>query len=162
MAKVKLTGRCGCGAVRYELSNLPLITHCCHCTDCQRQSGSAFAVNALIEAGEVHVNSGALDTIELPTDSGHPHDVYNCTECGGTLWSDYGRRGYLIYVRAGTLDAPHPVNPDVHIHTRSKRDWVQLPQGVPAFEKFYSMGDVWSKQAQARRQAASDKSKAQQ
>jgi hypothetical protein len=63
-------GGCACGHVRYEMTSLPLIVHCCHCTWCQRQNGSAFAVNALIEADRVHLAKGEVVDIEVPSPSG--------------------------------------------------------------------------------------------
>ena len=81
-------GGCACGAVRYRLTSAPMFTHCCHCRDCQRQTGSAFAVNALIEADRVVVQVGAPEPYILPTDSGEPHRVHRCPECRTTLWSE--------------------------------------------------------------------------
>lgn len=157
---VALRGGCACGEVRYVLEGPPLIVHCCHCRDCQRQLGSAFAVNAVIEASRVTVLSGDLETVSMPTDSGRPHDIIRCAKCHTPLWSDYGRRGYLYFVRVGTLDDPDAVPPDVNIYTRSKLNWVQLDPRLPAFEEFYDMKAVWPEEMQARRKAASDAAKA--
>ncbi|WP_210208743.1 GFA family protein, partial [Rhodoplanes roseus] len=77
--------------------------------------------------------------ITLPTASGLPHDVYRCPNCQIALWSDYGRRGVLSFLRVGTLDAPHVFVPDVHIYTRSKVPWLELPANVPAFEEYYDL-----------------------
>ena len=95
-----LQGGCACGAVRYRLKSGPMFVHCCHCSDCQRQVGSAFVVNALIETDRVEVLSGETTCFTMPTDSGRPHDVYRCSVCGTTLWSDYGRRKVLTFLRA--------------------------------------------------------------
>ena len=150
-------GGCACGAVRYRLISRPMIVHCCHCLDCQKQTGGAFAVNALIETDRIEMLAGAPVAISMPTDSGRPHDIHRCAACEVAVWSDYGRRPYLRFVRATTLDDPHALSPDVHIFTRSKMPWVGLPADVPAFEIFYAkMEDVWSAEALARRQAASE------
>jgi hypothetical protein len=151
------TGGCACGAVRYALKSRPMITHCCHCKDCQRQTGSAFVINALIETDRIEVEKGEIAPSRMPTDSGRVHDVYRCTGCGTALWSDYGGRPYLRFVRVGTLDAPEEVPPDVHIFTRSKLPWVGLPADAHAHEIFYAkMEDEWSAEALARRKAASE------
>lgn len=155
----QLTGGCACGKVRYELASLPMFTHCCHCLECQRQSGSAFAINGLIEAGRIEILSGVPMGTPLPTESGKPHIVYRCPDCQTVVWSDYGAREYLLFLRIGTLDNPQQVSPDVHIFTRSKLDWVHLPEQVPAFDVFYDMKALWPPEALARRQAASDAAK---
>lgn len=150
-----LSGKCSCGAVQYELMSEPMFVHCCHCLDCQRQTGSAFAINALIETDRIHLIAGEIAETQFPTESGRPHLVYRCPHCLTALWSDYGARGYLSFLRAGTLDDPSRIKPDVHIFTRSKLPWVRLPDGVPAFEVFYDMKTLWPRDALDRRQTAS-------
>ena len=71
------------------------------------------------------------------------------------MWSDYGRRPYLRFVRVATLDRPHAIAPDVHIYTRTKVPWVALPADVPACAEFYDMKTLWPAEAQERRRAAS-------
>lgn len=156
----ELTGGCACGAVRYALLSEPMFVHCCHCLDCQRQTGSGFAINALIETDRIRMVSGEPVPVRVPADSGRPHDIYRCPDCQVALWSDYGGRSYLRFVRIGTLDEPHRIAPDVHIFTRSKVAWVTLPPDVPAFEEFYDMKTLWPAEAQARRKAASDAARA--
>src|SRR5262245_58665711 len=129
-----LEGGCSCGAVRYRMTSAPMFVHCCHCRDCQRQTGSAFVLNALIEATRVQLLSGQPARFEQPTDSGRPHGIYRCPTCGTAVWSEYGGRATIRFVRVGTLDDPRALAPDVHIYTRSKQPWVTLPEGVPAFE----------------------------
>jgi hypothetical protein len=148
-----LDGGCACGAVRYRLGSEPMFVHCCHCLDCQRQTGSAFVLNALIETDRVAVLSGAPAPVAVPTDSGRPHEIFRCPTCHTALWSDYGRRGVLRFVRVGTLDDPSALQPDVHIYTRSKLPWVALPAGVPAFEAYYDSAKLWPAASLARRRA---------
>ena len=147
-------GGCACGAVRYRLTSPPMFVHCCHCKDCQRQTGSAFVLNALIETDRIDLLSGKPEPIRVPTDSGRPHDIYRCPKCQIALWSDYGGRPRLRFVRVGTLDEPQAMPPDVHIFTRSKQPWVTLPEGVPAFEVYYDSKSLWPAEALARRNAA--------
>lgn len=148
-----MEGGCACAAVRYRLKSGPMFTHCCHCLDCQRQTGSAFVINALIETHRIEMLSGAPVAVSLPTDSGRPHDVYRCAGCQTALWSDYGRRPALRFVRVGTLDDPTAIAPDVHIFTRSKQPWVGLPPEVPAVEVFYDLEALWPKESLERRKA---------
>src|SRR5258706_10990802 len=148
-----LEGGCACGAVRYRLTSHPMIVHCCHCRDCQRQTGGAFAVNALIETDRIELLGGEPVAISMPTDSGRPHDIYRCPACETAVWSDYGRRRVLRFVRATTLDEPDALPPDVHIFTRSKLPWVGLPPQVPAFDVYYDMAKLWPPESLARRRA---------
>ncbi len=150
-----LAGGCSCGAVRFRLTTAPMFVHCCHCLDCQKQTGSAFAINALIETDRIEMLAGQPEPVSMPTDSGRPHDIYRCPKCKVAVWSDYGRRPYLRFVRVSVLDAPHAIVPDVHIYTRSKVPWVALPAGVPAFAEYYDMKTLWPAEAQERRRAAS-------
>ena len=152
----KLEGGCACGAVRYRLRSAPMITHCCHCLDCQRQTGSAFVINALIETDRIEMLGAAPKPIAMPTDSGRPHDIHRCETCQTALWSDYGRRPYLRFLRAGTLDDPSAIAPDVHIFVRSKLHWIDLPAEARVFDVFYKMEEVWTPEALARRKAASE------
>jgi len=149
-----LEGSCACGAVRYRLGSEPMFVHCCHCRDCQRQTGSAFVLNAIIETDRIALLSGDPRPVSVPTDSGRPHDIYRCPGCQTAMWSDYGRRLGLRFVRIGTLDDPAALAPDVHIFTRSKLPWVVLPDGVPSFEAYYSTKALWPAASLERRRAA--------
>ena len=144
-------GGCACGAVRYKLTQPPLIVNCCHCRDCQRLTGSAFVVNLWIERRFVETDHSRLSSVMLTAGSGKPHEVFRCPGCGTALWSKYhAAPGDTVLLRAGTLDQPETVTPDVHIFTRSKLPWVVLPPGVPAFETFYKLADVWPEQSRER------------
>lgn len=153
-------GGCSCGAVRFKLSSRPMFTHCCHCLDCQKQAGGAFAINALIETARIEMLSGEPRKVEMPSPSGRGHDVYRCAKCDVALWSDYGRRPYLRFVRVSTLDTPHAIEPDAHIFTKSKVPWVRIPEGQRAFDIFYDMKAEWPAESMARRDAASASAKA--
>ena len=139
---VQREGGCACGAVRYRLTSDPLITHCCHCLNCQRQTGSAFVINLLIEADRVELITGDPQPVEVPRDDGSKQRIYRCPDCQVAVYSDYGRPE-VLFVRAGTLDEPSSVAPDVHIFTRSKLGWVTLPESVPAVEVYYDRNELW-------------------
>ena len=152
--ETRLEGGCACGEVRYRLTSRPMIVHCCHCLDCQRQTGGAFVINALIETNRIERLAGDPEPVAMHTDSGGQHDIYRCPTCRVAVWSDYVRRPGLRFVRVGTLDTPSALAPDVHIFTRSKQPWVGLPPEVPAFEIYYKMSEVWSPEALERRRLA--------
>ena len=156
---VSLEGGCSCGAVRYRLTSAPMFVHCCHCLDCQRQTGSAFVINALIETDRIEQLSGEPEAVSMPTDSGRPHDIYRCPKCRIAVWSDYGRRRAIRFLRVGTLEKPSALSPDVHIFTRSKLPWLRLPEGVPAVEVYYDMQKLWPAESLARREAILGKGK---
>jgi hypothetical protein len=147
-----MEGGCACGAVRYRLTAEPLFVHCCHCFSCQRQSGAAFAINILIERDRVEVD-GETHWIDVARDSGGMQRIYRCPSCEVAVFSEY-TRPETWFVRAGTLDDPHAVEPDVHIFTRSKVPWVALPDGARAFDVFYDVRAEWPHESLVRVGAA--------
>ena len=149
-----LEGGCCCGAVRYRLTDSPLIVHACHCRDCARLSGRLFTVNAWIEADAVTLTSGEPRVFALKGGSGKDHEVFFCAACGTQVWSKYhAAPGRTLFVRVGTLDEPERLSPDVHIFTRSKQPWLPLPEDVPSFEAFYDLKTVWPADKRARLRA---------
>ncbi|HXA25382.1 MAG TPA: GFA family protein [Acetobacteraceae bacterium] len=148
-----LEGGCACGRLRYRMRSSPMFVHCCHCKDCQRQTGTGFVLNALIEADLVEVLSGEPRPFTMPTDSGRPHTVFRCPDCGTAVWSEYGGLTALRFVRVGTLDDPQALPPDVHIYVRSKLPWIMLPGDVPAFAAYYDSRKLWPAASLERRKA---------
>jgi hypothetical protein len=146
-------GGCSCGAVRYRLTSDPLFVHCCHCLNCQRQTGSAFVINLLIEADRVELLSGAPVGVDVPRDDGTAQQIVRCPACQVAVYSHYGRPE-IAFVRGGTLDEPSSIGPDVHIYTRSKLPWVQVPEEVPAFDVYYDTRAQWPEASRARLRAA--------
>jgi hypothetical protein len=141
---MNVEGGCACSAARYRLTAVPLIVHACHCRDCQRLTGSAFVTNIWIERKFVEPSGVTPKSFELTAGTGKPHAVFFCERCGTYLWSKYyAAPGDTLLLRAGTLDDPTVVKPDVHIFTRSKVPWLELPKNAPAFETFYDMQQVW-------------------
>lgn len=132
-------GGCACGEVRYRLDDVPFAVHCCHCRSCQRETGSAFALNGLVEADRIAVIAGEPERVETPSESGKGQSIFRCPNCRAALWSHYGGMGEkAAFVRIGTLDDPDAFPPDLHIFTRSKQPWVTLSGDVSAFEVYYS------------------------
>jgi hypothetical protein len=147
-------GGCTCGAVRYRMTSGPLFVHCCHCRWCQRETGTAFALNALIEASRVTVPRGAPEMVETPSNSGKGQRIARCPTCRVAVWSNYGGLGDVVrFVRVGTLDEPDRLPPDIHIYTTSKQPWVVLPPGARAVEQYYKSAEVWPKESLERRAA---------
>jgi hypothetical protein len=146
-------GGCACGSVRYCLTSGPLFVHCCHCLNCQRQTGSAFVINLLIEVDRVQLLAGDPQPVAVPrddgSDDGNKQKIWRCPTCQVAVFSEYNSP-QVWFVRGGTLDDPAAVTPDVHIFTRSKVPWVTLPDSVPAFEVYYDMKALWPAASVAR------------
>ena len=149
-----LEGGCDCGRVRYRLASAPLVVHCCHCRWCQRETGSAFALNAMIESDRVVCLGEPPELVHTPSASGRGQRIARCPQCRIAVWSHYAGAGpVLSFVRVGTLDDPDALPPDIHIFTASKQPWVRLPPAARAVPEYYEREDVWGADALARRQA---------
>ena len=147
-----MQGHCTCGAVRYRLRRKPLFVHCCHCRWCQRETGSAFVINALVEAREVELVAGEPVVVDTPTASGKGQKISRCPHCQVALWSVYSGAGPKFnFVRTGTLDDPDACPPEIHIFTASKQPWVILPAGVPAMAEYYDREQHWPPEMLERR-----------
>lgn len=149
-----LDGGCDCRQVRYRMRTRPLFVNCCHCRWCQRESGAAFALNAMIERDRVDLLAGEPELVDTPSASGKGQLIARCPRCRIALWSHYAGAGRRVaFVRVGTLDEPDHLPPDIHIFTASKQPWVVIPAGVPAVPEYYDAKQYWPAESQARRQA---------
>lgn len=142
-------GGCICRQVRYRMTSKPLIVHCCHCRWCQRETGSAFVINAMIEADRVALLTGEVEIIDTPSHSGNGQRISRCPKCHVAVWSNYSSDA-IHCVRVGTLDEPDCLPPDIHIFTASKQPWVVLPPDTPAVEEYYEASNMWSADSLAR------------
>ena len=150
-------GGCTCGTVRYRLDDDPIFVHGCHCTWCQRQSGSAFAVNAMIETDRVTVLSGKLEEVPIPSPSGRGQSILRCPSCRIAVWSHYAGNGQkLAFVHVGTLDDAGRIAPDIHIYTNTKMPWFTLPADNPAVPGYYRASEVMPLASLARMAALGD------
>ena len=126
-----MKGGCLCGAVRYETNATPMATAICHCTHCQRISGSAFSVNVLVPRDRLSI-SGTPSEYQDQGDSGAPVLRYFCPTCGSSLMSVLGSG--LAAVKAGTLDVASELIPTAQFWTRSAQKWSASIPGLPALE----------------------------
>jgi hypothetical protein len=144
-------GRCACGKVAYRLTGKPLVVHCCHCRWCQRETGSAFVLNAILEHDRVLHTADEPELVATPSESGRGQRIARCPACRVAVWSNYADGGEAIrFVRVGTLEEPDRLPPDIHIYTASRLPWVQLPAGVPAVPAFYDPRQLWPADSLAR------------
>ena len=147
-------GGCTCRQVRYRMTSKPLFVHCCHCRWCQRETGSAFVLNAMIEADRVELLAGQPEMVLTPSASGKGQKIWRCPNCRIAVWSNYPGAGDAVrFVRVGTLDNPDAMPPDIHIFTMSKQPWVVLPEGTPAVPEFYDIKTTWPSESLERRKA---------
>jgi hypothetical protein len=147
-------GGCTCRFVRYRMTTGPMFVHCCHCRWCQRESGSAFALNALIEADRVKLLAGEVEVVDTPSSSGKGQRISRCPRCRIALWSNYAGAGDAVrFVRVGTLDEPDRWPPDIHIYTASKQPWLALSPDTPAVPEYYEAGEYWPTASLERRAA---------
>jgi hypothetical protein len=147
-------GKCTCGYVRYLMTSRPLFVNCCHCTWCQRETGSAFAINAMIEADRVELLSGEPQVVNTPSNSGKGQKVSRCPKCFVAVWSNYSGAGDAVrFVRVGTLLEPGKVPPDIHIFTSTRQPWVILSPDVPAVAEYYDRKKYWPRESLERREA---------
>lgn len=150
-----IEGRCSCGEVHFHMMRMPMFVHCCHCSWCQRESGSAFAVNAMLESSELSIVKGQVEDVKIETLSGGGQTVARCPNCKIALWSYYGAaREKVAFIRVGTLLSPQICPPDIHIFTSTKQPWLTLNDAKPQMEAFYRRSEVWPEESVLRYKAA--------
>ena len=150
-SKCSYEGGCTCGEIRYRLNGSAIFVHCCDCTWCQRETGSAFVINAMIEADRMELLQGQVVAIDTPSPSGKGQKISRCPTCKIALWSNYAGAGDAIhFIRVGTLDNPNSCPPDIHIYTSTKQDWVEIPVGMPTVEEYYRSREYWPEESLAR------------
>jgi hypothetical protein len=153
-----LEGGCTCRQVRYRLTGRPLIVHACHCRWCQRETGTAHALNAMYEADRMEHLGAEPEIVDTPSASGKGQRIARCPVCKVAVWSNYAGSGSAVrFVRVGTLDDPDACPPDIHIFTSSKQPWVTLPPGARNVPEFYSPKEVWSPESLERRRIMREK-----
>ena len=144
-------GGCDCRAVRYRVEIRPLFVHCCHCRWCQRETGTAFALNAMIEADRVLNLGTEPELVHTPSASDLGQEIARCGVCRIAVWSHYAGAGPLIrFVRVGTLDEPARAPPEIHIFTQSKQPWVVIPADMPSVAEYYDRKRHWPAASLAR------------
>lgn len=146
-------GGCTCGEVRYKVHDSPLIVHACHCRWCQRQTGGPHVINALYEKNMVEVTQGSVVETTVPSPSGEGQTIARCPKCHNAIWSNYlvtGLGDQIRFLRAGTLDNPDLMPPDIHIFTSTKLPWYELPKEQMSVEEYYETQKTWSDRSFAR------------
>lgn len=129
-----LTGRCQCGAVTYEIRGEPLALYTCHCTDCQKQSASAFGMSMRVRTEDLAITDGALSDFTQTADSGREKRQTFCANCGSRIYHAPAAGGPFCIVKAGTLDDIARFTPVAHVWLRSRQPWVPIPEDALTYE----------------------------
>ncbi len=130
-----MDGGCGCGQVRYTInaSQIPVV-YACHCTDCQTQSGSAFALQLPVFEAMLSV-TGDMVSGQRIQPSGAIGMIFACAKCLVRVYSKNSTRHGMATVKAGTLDDSKGVVPKFHLWTSSKQPWVTVPEDAEALDE---------------------------
>lgn len=127
-------GGCVCGATRYRLAAEPLTLYACHCTDCQKRSGSAFGLSMWVQRSALELTQGELARHDVTLPDGRKGNARTCARCATRLWSEPAKHPELAVLRPGTLDDTSWLEPVAHIWTRSAQPWYAFPEGVARYE----------------------------
>jgi hypothetical protein len=138
--ELPMTGGCQCGAIRYAIASFPLLLYTCNCTDCQRQSGSAFALSMPVRFSDFRILQGEPKGWRRASPSGTPVISRFCADCGTRLYGERDGRPEVVNLRAGTLDDTSWLVPAAHFFMRSAQPWLQPAPGAACFE---TQPDSW-------------------
>ena len=132
----KITGGCLCGSVRYTSDAEPVLVAVCHCSTCQKYTGSAFSLNLGMPSHSVTITGESLATYEDRSGaSGNPFFRAFCSRCGSPI-SGYGAAySGLTFMKGGTLDDPSWVRPNAHVWCSEKQPWVMIEEGVAQYPR---------------------------
>jgi hypothetical protein len=156
--RLPLTGGCQCGAVRYEIAAEPTTVYTCHCTDCQRQTGAAFALSMVVPRAAIRITVGTPREWQRPgahTAGGTATACLLCGTCGTRLYHLPSRKPEIAVVKPGTLDDTAWLDAVGHIWTKSAQPWIKIPDDMVLFEgqppDFIALEAAWA--ARIRRMA---------
>ena len=136
-----IVGGCLCGSVRYESEAEAVLTTVCHCRDCQKQTGSAFSVLVVLPKGSLRTEGRPLASVEtVGEDTGLPITRRFCPECGSGVVSEVAATPDLEWLKAGTLDDPSWLRPQMHMWTSSAQPWVSIDDAIPTHERNPPLG----------------------
>jgi hypothetical protein len=129
-----LTGGCPCEAVRFAVGAMPLLIFACHCTECQRWSGSAFGLSMPVRRDDFSLTRGEPKFWRHTGASGFESTYWFCVECGVRVLAQRSDRPGIVTLRAGTLDDTSWVRPVAHIHLQGAQAWERIPNMAECFE----------------------------
>ena len=131
----KYMGGCQCGNIRYEIVGTPHALVVCHCTDCQRQSGSAFGMTLPVNEADFRLTRGEVKTYASTSAAGRGKLGAFCPDCGTRIYHKPEWRKGTVSVKPGTLDDTSWLKPAMHLWTSSKQGWIKIPEDVKSFDR---------------------------
>jgi hypothetical protein len=131
---MEIKGGCLCGAVRYTAEADPTAATICHCTDCQKFTGAAFATLVAVPKDALAV-TGQLKTFSSIGGSGKPILRHFCPECGSSIAEEPGTRPGMVILNVGTFDKPAAAKPGREIFRDDALPWVHVDGDIPRFAK---------------------------
>jgi hypothetical protein len=129
-----LTGGCLCGAIRYEVSAPVEKLIACHCTDCQRASGTGASINALLPSSALRFTHGTTRVFSKPADSGNVLNRHFCGDCGSPVYSQRANAPEFLVLKVGGLDRHEGLRVAMNIWTRSRRPWTLMDESLECHE----------------------------
>jgi hypothetical protein len=127
-------GACLCGDIEYSLLEDPLTFYVCHCTDCQRQTGSSFALSMIVRRKGLVTLRGSPREYRVEIPDGRIKEASYCGRCTNRLWGPSSIAG-LVVLEPGSLNDTSWLLPVGHIWTRSAQPWVEIPEGPTSFRE---------------------------
>lgn len=123
---ISLEGSCLCGSVTYTCDGEPVLTAICHCTDCQKQTGSAFSIILGVRRDELHVSGDSLASVTtIGSDTQLPASRQFCSKCGSPIMSLSETTPDLALIKAGTLHDRSWLDPKIEVWCNSAQPWVR-------------------------------------
>lgn len=132
--ELPLAGGCSCEAVRFSIKAVPILVYACHCTRCQRRSGSAFALWMLVKPESFVVTRGTPKLWRQIDAGGTKSAHWFCVNCGGGIADEKNSCPDAIAVHAGTLDDTSWMRPIAHVYLRHAQAWQRIPNNTVCFE----------------------------
>lgn len=130
-----ISGACLCGAVTYSTDAEPAMTAVCHCSDCQKQTGSPFSVNVLVPGDQVKMEGETLTQYVINGDSGQKVVRNFCNRCGSPLSTVLDAFDGLAAIKSGTLTDSSWVKPTIEIWCDAKQPWAEIDGSLPQADR---------------------------
>ena len=134
-------GGCHCGSLRYKIIGEPMTCYTCHCTDCQKATGSAFTISVILEEKNLTITNGVAKTDSYQLNDNQLHR-YSCENCGHTVWLTSPEHPGFLALRGGTMDDKKSIKPIAHIWFRSALPWVQVSPEQKNYEQQPTMREL--------------------
>ena len=130
-----INGSCQCGSIRYQVKADPLQTYVCHCSECRKQSASAFGISVIVESADLQLVSGQPQVWSRSATKGGTLDCAFCPSCGTRLWHGNPEKDEKISLKGGAIDSDIDLTGVPHIWTASKLQGMEIPSNSPRYDQ---------------------------